>query len=121
MIVLAVGFAFLIAGTSYYVQGLLGRRVTEEFDDALLAKARILTTVTERLKDGRIAFDYEPALMPEFERDEQPNYFEIYLDSGLALRKSTRLGKDAHLPLGSAYSTEPRVADIRLPDGRAGR
>ncbi|MHC4955599.1 MAG: sensor histidine kinase [Planctomycetota bacterium] len=120
MLVLAIGFAGLILGTGYYVNGLLGERVTSEFDAALLARARAMVTLTE-WEDGHIEFDYVPEYMPEFEREERPDYFEFYFGDGTHRYRSTRLDANLDLPLAEAKGEGAFIRDAPLPDGRAGR
>jgi two-component system sensor histidine kinase QseC len=119
LLVLAAGFAALLAGTGVYVDGLLSRRLTEEFDVALRAQADALVGLVEEEDGGRIAFDYDEASMPQFERGDRPDYFEIFLESGLPLVRSTRLPADRDLP--RIASPGPAFHDVTLPDGRAGR
>ncbi|MHC4577615.1 MAG: sensor histidine kinase [Planctomycetota bacterium] len=119
MLVLAAGFAVLIAGAGIFVESLLGERVTGEFDAALLAKARALVALTEQ-EDGQIELDYEPQFMPEFERSDRPDYFQIWLDDGTALHRSARLGRE-DLPHTASLATQPALRDAPLPDGRPGR
>ncbi|MDJ0976397.1 MAG: ATP-binding protein [Planctomycetota bacterium] len=117
-LVLAVGFALLIAATGIVLAAEIKARLTDEFDAALLAKARALAALTEQ-EGGQIEFDYAPEHMPEFEREEAPEYFQFWLEDGQVLLRSTRLQAD--LPIGAGTAAAPAPADIVLPDGRAGR
>ena len=85
MIVLAFGFAALIAGTGLYMESFLSDQATGEFDTALMAKAQALASLTE-MEGSEIAFDYEPKLMPEFERSERPDYFQFFFPGGRTFR-----------------------------------
>lgn len=114
LFVLAIGFAVLIAGTGFYLDRLLAKRVTEEFDAALQSKADALVALTEQ-EAGKIEFDYDG--WPEFTRAECPDYFEIWLDDGTALFRSERLSGD----LQGDPAHEPAIRDVTLPDGRPGR
>ena len=113
MLVLAAGFAVLTAGAGLYMESFLSDQATGEFDTALMAKAQALASLTE-MEGGEVAFDYEPKLMPEFERSERPDYFQFFFPKDKTFR-SRRLD-DSNLPRGDA-----RILDVRLPDGRAGR
>ncbi|MCZ6787836.1 MAG: ATP-binding protein [Planctomycetota bacterium] len=118
-LVLAIGFVLLIVLTGVFIVRRLGERATEEFDSALLARAQALVALTDQENDGRIALDYTPGIMPEFERAENPDYFQIWLDTGQMLIRSRRLKGD--LPRVAGLAPGPTVRDIRLQDGRGGR
>jgi two-component system sensor histidine kinase QseC len=118
-LLLVAGFTVLLVGTGVYVERLLEKRVTEEFDAALVTRARALVALTEQ-EGGQIEFDYAPEFMPEFERRERPDYLQFWLDDGRVLFRTARLGS-ADLPRADALSPEPQVCDVPLPDGRAGR
>ena len=119
MLVLAVGFAALILGAAAYAEHRLRGHATGEFDSALLARARALVAVTDQ-EDGVIEFDYKPELMPEFERKDDPDYFQLWLDDGTVRFRSRWLKKD-DLPCRMSLAIEPFIHDVKLPDGRAGR
>jgi two-component system sensor histidine kinase QseC len=118
LLVLAAGFALLVAATGIHLAGLLGERVTEEFDAALLARHQALVSLTET-EQGRIELDYSPGVMPEFEREENPDYFQFWLDDGRVLLRSTHLKGD--LARSESVPTAAVVRDTTLPDGRPGR
>jgi two-component system sensor histidine kinase QseC len=118
LLVLAAGFAILIAGAAAFVEARIADHVTAEFDDALLTKAQTFVALTEQ-EGGRIELDYEPALMPEFEREEEPEYFQYWLEDGTPQYRSGRLGTD--LPRASSLAAKPAIRDVELPDGRPGR
>lgn len=113
------------------------RRVVQEFDRALEAKARALMTLTAR--DGRrIDVDFRKESMPEFEaedpedekeeedqgtepEDEELEYFQIFLDGhgAVVARAPSLQGKD--LPLKRETPKGAAFRNWRLPDGRRGR
>lgn len=118
ILVLAAGFAIVIASAAVFVESRIADHVTEEFDAALLTKAQTFVALTEQ-EDGRIELDYEPALMPEFEREEKPEYFQYWLEDGTPRYRSRRLTGD--LPRAHSLDAKPAIRDVELPDGRAGR
>jgi len=120
MLVLGAGFAALLAGTGLYIDRQLEERVTEEFDAALLSSAESIAGLIE-LEPRGVAFDYTEGTMPQFEREDAPDYFQIALPDGTVLDRSPSLGTD--LPLAPAPGPAPSYAtnDLTLPDGRAGR
>lgn len=118
MLVLAIGFSGLLAGAGTWVSGVLRDRLTEQFDLALVAKARALEALTEG-EGGKIELDYHPQHMPWFERADAPDVFQFWLDDGRVLMRSKGLARD--LPRLATPAREPLARDIELPDGRAGR
>ncbi|MGQ0612174.1 MAG: ATP-binding protein [Planctomycetaceae bacterium] len=118
ILLLSGGFAILLALAGVDLAGRVRERVTEEFDEALLAKVQALVALTEE-ENGRIELDYVPSAMPEFERAEAPDYFQFWLDDGTVLLRSRHLQGD--LPRRDLPLDQPTVADAPLPDGRSGR
>ena len=92
------------------------RTLLAEFDNALLAKAKSLSSMVE-YHNGVVEFEFDPAWMPEFTRPANPDYFEIWVD-GRPIAKSLSLGKSE---VGSAPPVDIAAAWSRLPDGRNGR
>lgn len=114
---LAAGFAALVAGAGIHVDQTLTAVAIGEFDAVLQSKARALASLTDQ-EAGKIEFDYTKDFMPEFERKKEPEYFQFWLDDGMALMRSRRLKED--LPRMES-SAESEVYDVALPDGRPGR
>lgn len=91
-----------------------------EFDRGLVAKGRALVTLTSQ-QDHEIDLEFADEYMPEFERKSAPEYFELWSSKGHVIERSNSLGNsDLTRQLGWA-TTEPRILDLRLPDGRRGR
>ncbi len=108
-------FVVLVAGAGLLMARTIERRMTEEFDTVLVAQARALKSLTEE-EAGQIEFDYVPDYMPEYEREEAPDYFQFWLDDGRVLLRSNRLEEDLpHLP---DLLPGPRVREHRLGGGR---
>ncbi len=118
---LAGGFAILIAASSLYLMSLLEIQATNEFDATLRAKADALAALTDQ-ENGFIELDYNKGDMPEFEREEDPEYFQFWLQTdSRVLYRSKHLGEKNDLPLLSNALNTRVIQDIALPDGRAGR
>ncbi len=113
------GSCLLILGAGLLLNGLISRRLRQELDDALLAKARALVTLTGQ-EDGEVEIDFADEVMPEFSAPTGPEYFQLWLADGTVLERSRSLG-DADLPRSPRLSREPLFRDLRLPDGRPGR
>ncbi|MCA8958703.1 MAG: sensor histidine kinase N-terminal domain-containing protein [Planctomycetes bacterium] len=116
--VLALGLAGLIVGADFWIARTLRVRAQEEFDAVLLARANTLRALTEN-EAGRIQLDYGPGRLPEFERADAPEHFELWLDDGRVLYRSPRLTAD--LPVEPCRLDTPLLRDVELPDGSPGR
>jgi two-component system sensor histidine kinase QseC len=108
---------------------ILEERMRQDFDDALLEKARILSTLTEQ-EGTTVAFEPVGDTMPEFQRLSRAQYYEVRRADGTPLARSQSLGAKRlelfGLPArGPAAARQvappPHFAELRLPDGRYGR
>lgn len=111
------GLLVLILGLG--ASAVIARRLRQEFDHSLLAKARALATLTKQLHE-EVEIDFADELMPEFEAPSQPEYFQLWLADGTLLERSRSLGS-RDLPRFEDLSGSARFRDLRLPDGRPGR
>jgi signal transduction histidine kinase len=103
-------------GLYWYVQGAL----TRQFDAALLAKARALGALLRPVDNGRVEFDFTDNTTPEYEQLKSGEYFELWSDNGQPVTRSKSLGNDM-LSLTPQSTDEPRLLDLSLAGGRAGR
>ena len=95
--------------------------LTDQFDAALFAKAQAVAALLE-LEGVRLEFDFNEELMPEFSRDENPEFFQISLPEGELISRSVTLVRAAQeLPLRFGSATEPEFFDLDLPQGQPGR
>jgi heavy metal sensor kinase len=107
----------ILALLSVSIYLFMWHRLLDEFDMALLTKARSVAAMVE-LNGSTVSFDADLEQMPEFTRDHSPEYFEIWLSDGKVLARSPSLhGKD--LPR-AATEPEPHRESVRLPDGHKG-
>jgi signal transduction histidine kinase len=119
------GAALLILVAGIVLTGTIAGWLQAEFDRGLEAKARALIALTEE-DDGRIEFDFQRELMPEFGEASGPEYFELWLADGTLLARSPSL-ETTDATQGPALvkrpgsATVPGFHDLRLPDGRWGR
>lgn len=93
--------------------------LVREFDAALRSKALALVTLTEKQHNG-VELNFADEFMPEFERRDRPDYFQMWLADGSTLERSRSL-RNGDLPRQSGTVTTPAFWDLTLPDGRAGR
>ncbi len=116
---LLAGSGVLVLALGLGASALAARRLRQEFDQALLAKARALVTLTKQHR-GEVEIDFADEFMPEFEAPSRPEYFQLRLGEGASLERSHSLGS-RDLPFSQDVSRSPRFHDLRLPDGRPGR
>jgi two-component system sensor histidine kinase QseC len=95
----------------------------EQFDDAMLSRARTLSDVVV-IDDERGVVDFDlhnAGGASEFHRERRPDYFQIWTGDGAVLARSASLGaRDLPSdPLKQGGSR--RHFDLILPDGRPGR
>ena len=94
--------------------------LTAEFDESLEVTAEGVTAATEQ-ENGSVVVDFTGDFMHDFERQRQPDYYQIWLTDSTTLKRSPSL-KDADLPHRVISSGERlRCWNLKLPDGRRGR
>ena len=113
---LATATMLALLGVAIYFS--LRQTLQSEFDEAILAQARALASMTEQHKD-QVKLEFDADQMPEFQEKVRPEYFEVWIDGQGALGRSESLGgKDLFQP---HPGNTPEFADTVLPDGRPGR
>lgn len=110
------GLLLLIAGISldFMVRSWLAR----QFDETLLAKTRAFVALTEQEED-HLEFDLADAMMPEFDDEDEPEYYQVW--SGDEVFERSEMLGEKDLQRDGERSLEPRILDVVLPDGRSGR
>lgn len=127
---LLIGVGLLLLATGIILDAMIGERLRDRYDQALLAKGRILVALTGQDQKG-VEFDLTDELMPEFELQSEPlksepeippnpEYFQLWRADGSILGRSLSLANN-DLPRLADWNETPRFADLTLPDGRAGR
>ncbi len=116
-LLLGMGALLLVAGVVLSL--LIDRTLERQFDQALLAKARALITLTKE-EQGEVELDFADEFMPEFQAKDRPEYFQLWLPEGTVLERSRSLGTQ-DLPRWRELEPTPRLRDASLPDGRWGR
>jgi len=114
-----IATAAVLSALAIALFALMRSSLLQQFDDSLLAKAQALAALVE-VEKGKIELDRAENGMPEFERGEKPEYFQIWLADGRTLARSASLkGRDLKRPIRRS----PKAAYYwtRLPDGRVGR
>lgn len=95
--------------------------VDQQFDDALVEKSNYFKSLVEVENDG-IEFEYHNGFMPQFERKEDAQYFQIWLgESTFVKSQSLNYFKAVDLDYKDVPTHESRIFDIKLPDGSMGK
>ena len=116
---LVVGVGIILLAAYILLTYSLAHWLSENYDNALLTKAKTLVTLTKQ-KEDKIELDFADEFMPEFEAPLYPEYFQIWLGDGSLLERSRSLGvRDLSRKHPGAFGH--RFANTRLPDGRVGR
>lgn len=114
------GALVLLVLAAVSIDHLLSGKLMQEFDDGLLAKARMIAGLVER-EGNIIEFDLVSGFMPEFESGNPREYYELSLDNGSMFHESPSL-QGATLAAGGRNTTdEPRFRNLVLPSGKPGR
>lgn len=89
-----------------------------EFDRAHTTDIHALSNMAEQSEEG-LKFDSTGEYMPGFQREERPDYFQLWETDGSTLYRSPALEGD--LPVRAGTLTSPRFWNVTLPDGLRGR
>src|SRR2546423_465126 len=108
----------LAAGIGFYLY--MRSALLAQFDQSLAAKARTVGTQFRREGDGRLEFEFSKKAMPEFQRQERPEYFQIWLPDGKALASSKSI-EGASLQGSPEPFPVECIWNLTLRDGRPGR
>ena len=79
-------FVFRIVGRSWPHRALsllytyMRMELVGQFDDGLLTKAKSLHALLRRDNSGKVEFEFSDVAMPEFNRSNSPEYFELYVE-----------------------------------------
>lgn len=89
-----------------------------EFDRAHTTDIDALSNMAEQSEQG-LKFDSTGEYMPAFQREERPDYFQLWEPNGSTLYRSPAL--EGNLPLRAGTLTAPKFWNVTLPDGLPGR
>jgi len=116
----AVGAAVVLVAAGAALFLLVRDGLVDQFDRALLDKARLLASAVEYDR-GKIDIEFDELDLAEFGAHGQPAYLEVWLDDGSVRFRSPSLGEaDLDRP-SAAVEDGPAFEALALPDGRAGR
>ncbi len=116
-LIVSTGILMLSGFSALYI--LVERALLKQFDQTLLTKTRLLTLFPEVDRAG-INLEFTEHSLPEFDRPDMGEYYQLWLRDGTVLSKSRSLG-DASLRPKFGTEARPAFQNIRLPNGRRGR
>jgi signal transduction histidine kinase len=115
---LLVGTLAVVIGAELAVFLYLRGELVEQFDAALLAKARAFGSLIQVDPDGTLDLELSERAMPEYARANAPEYFQVWHADGGVFQRSRSLG-GGDLPLQPlAEGKRKRFFDMPGPDGR---
>jgi len=94
--------------------------VLSEFDYSLRTKVHDFAALTE-MEEGRPELEFVEKRMPEFERLEHPEYFQVLENKGSTLARSPSLGSENLARPSEPVAQEPVSYWLTLPGGIQGR
>lgn len=95
--------------------------IDDEFDRGIQAKASMLMTLVQKDSNG-LSFDSSNQFMTEFNRQAEPEYFQIWHKGDVFSRsKSLNLFPQKNLPFKNLDVGTSQILETSLPDGRDGR
>src|SRR3981081_271339 len=85
-----------------------------QFDLASKTDIQALANMTEQSEAG-FKFDSSGEFMPKFQREEHPDYFQLWEPNGSTLYRSPSLDEDRDLPRPFGSLTYPNFRNVKLP------
>jgi signal transduction histidine kinase len=118
------GAALALASAGAGVYLVVARSLEAQFDRNLSDRVQGFASILFQVED-EVEFEFSDELMPEYERGERPEYFELWYADGRLLERSNSLGGEAdggkHLALPAPPTPAGMHWSAPLPDGRPGR
>lgn len=110
--------SLLLIVSAYGISLLVHRGLIQEFDKSLLQKAHTLKSLVD-MEDGLVHSEISENEPPQFHREERPDYYQIWDDTGVALERSSRL--DGENLTRDQLKGQVSLRSATLIDGRPGR
>jgi signal transduction histidine kinase len=95
------------------------RSLDSQFDANLADRVLGFASILFQVED-RVEFEFSDQLMPEYQREKSPDYFELRFDDGRLLERSESL-RGGDLLVEGEPGPAPSYWSAPLPDGRHGR
>ncbi len=95
--------------------------VDKQFDEALIEKSNYFKSLIE-VESDEIEFEYHKGFMPQFERKEDAQFFQIWSENRtFAKSESLAFFGDVDLKYKDVPTHESRIFKLKLPDGSMGK
>jgi signal transduction histidine kinase len=107
--------AISLFGFSLLLHAAFGRALLRQFDGRLIEDARAIATMVEERASG--PWEFEPGAVEDLERMFGPALFEVRMDDGAVLARSSALGERDRY----AQARLPALVATTLPDGQPAR
>ncbi len=114
-----LGTAAVLVGAGALLYALVRDGLVDQFDRALLDKARLLASAME-WERGEVDLEFDELDMREFQTADRPAYLELWLADGSVLYRSPSLGQ-ADLERAAGPGGAPAFRRSTLADGRPAR
>ena len=115
-----IGIALVLLGAGALLYMLVRSGLVNQFDHALIEKAKLLASMVEQ-ESGKTELDFDELDMGEFERPEGSGYLQLWLADGSTLYRSVSLGGGDMERMANAPTGLPLFRWVTLPSGRTGR
>jgi len=116
---LLVGTSLLLVVASVILCVLVRSRLVEEFNKNLETKARTFATLTTR-EGQRIENEFDGDRMPEFEDEDNPEFFQILFQDGSLINQSESM-EEFPVKFPEIGSNTTEYGKVDLEDGDIGR
>jgi signal transduction histidine kinase len=111
---------FLWFGGSLLAYLIIRAGLIHEFDLGRKADVDSLVNMTEQTEKG-LKFDSTGEFMPAFQREDHPDYFQLWETDGSVLYRSPSLEETQNLGQRAGTLASPIYWNVALPDGQPGR
>lgn len=93
---------------------------TDQFDDAMSAKALAVSTLTFRTNEG-VRLDFTDRFLRGFDDQKPRDFFQLWDETGREIARSESLPAGQALPRNFGKPERPAKWNFTLPNGRPGR
>lgn len=116
---LLVGTSLLLIVASTVICVLVWSILLDGFDSNLLTKAKMINALTMR-EGNRIESEIHEDTMPEYNAEENPEFFQITFQDGTVINGSESM-EDLESPLPELAGQLKAIGNMQLEDGDSGR
>jgi two-component system heavy metal sensor histidine kinase CusS len=127
------GMALLLILFSVMIYFVIRNALEEQFNQTLASSARLLAAGVEleisesdteqsgpQDENSGVDIEFDVQMMPEFQREKHPSYFQIWRQDGTVVSRSPSLGQSDLLRFEGTPG-QPVFQSVRMPNERPGR